>query len=335
MGFKVPTVFVVGAGAHVDYGMPTGLGLIDELQLWCYGDKTGHRHQERESLTEAILQICRPQAPITHTCDGAKLRFDDFDLELKQLVRQLLGSHHESIDALLVRMNERKVLVGSWLISTLLLRHQEQAIQIPRQDGWHRWLAKQCMLPRLGLETAWDYSNVSVITFNYDNLFQYHMRTLLRNSSEHEPDLSGLPEPIHVYGSLDIRPEWKPDTRRYFFKTTPEDINRSARRLRLAGSRQPPSDAPVDPASRIWEAKQLVFLGFAFDPENMRRLGFGGPGSPLERKLVTNSTNVYATAYDGDARMKALASEMIGGANIEWGDTKQGCADSLRAWDLR
>ncbi len=173
---KSRTVFVLGAGASIPYGFPSGAELRQEIcdQTLKPGDS---RHD--------ILMDC-------------KFTF----AEVKQFRIALARSWASSIDMFLAtRLDCQKV--GKAAIALTIAKYEiENNLFFAQPSGdWLRFLWSLLHTPRVD---DFPSDRVSFITFNYDRTLEH----ALLNGLEHAYQLAGsallarMPRIVHVYGSL-------------------------------------------------------------------------------------------------------------------------------------
>ncbi|MBL9032115.1 MAG: hypothetical protein JNM80_10470 [Phycisphaerae bacterium] len=246
------TTIVVGAGASVPFGLPTSSGL------------------------KALIVENPPDPPRDF------LSYPTFDQ--KVAMEQSLGWSKERFAEELSRSGDATVdawlgshpsawarRYGTFAIAATLLPFEVGLYGDPILSGdWHAWLFGQ--LKRRG---RLDSREVAVVTFNYDCLLEWALVQMLTNSLATSRDQAieqvGGWNVQHVYGAL----TWG---------VSEQDLTVLTRRprtgaefwhhhLQLADDRERLENTGY--RERVWKADQLIFLGFAFDPTNLRRLGIG------------------------------------------------------------
>ncbi|MCG8432547.1 MAG: hypothetical protein MJA83_00775, partial [Gammaproteobacteria bacterium] len=120
------------------------------------------------------------------------------------------------------------------------------------------------------------FENVSFITFNYDRCIEHHLFHALQNyyvlSESEAAELLGSLEIHHPYGQVGDLP-WQSGNRVPFGqKCSAEDLLAISRRVKTY------TEQVDDPAilkkmrKMMHEAEVVVFLGFAFHPQNMEMI---------------------------------------------------------------
>jgi hypothetical protein len=337
MGFAKKTVFVIGAGAHVNYGMPTGPELISDLRTWCYSQSSDAEREAAGRVDDALTLVCRKVKGDAHWC-SSNVPTGDYDHELdtiKDFVRQLTGSPHDSIDSMLAAAKSHESL-GKWIISALILRSESRALLVPGVPGWHRWFVQRCTpaVDSSQPNPVWNFQNCSIVTFNYDRLFEMHVNTLTRNWSDCDSAATGIPKPLHVYGDVQGTPRWVSQLRRFSSSPTMYDTFQSGNAIKIADGRSADDDHFKKVKDSLRGAEQVVFLGFAFDAANLLRLGLGGNDGGESSTPLNPNAKVFATAYQQDRDMVRRAQDGLGAFEINWGKTGQGCFECLKSWDI-
>ncbi len=159
------SVLVLGAGASVPYGFPTGNVLknwICDLRnhrgsdLGFYGSEINADYQRRKRVFEALKQLGIPEA------------------EIENLGRMLAESKLPSIDRLVFHCGKEIGDVARLLIAAFLLDSESEiALQNPRAEGdWFSPLWSSLTAGRKSIsEVVTD--KLAVFTFNYDRSLEW------------------------------------------------------------------------------------------------------------------------------------------------------------------
>jgi hypothetical protein len=266
------TIFVLGAGAHCPYGFPDGSGLMKQM----IAELPISSEYDASEFSECVLGILQQTTRDTFT-------------KLVDLRRALEFSGHQSIDSFLFthRKNEIFVNAGRWLIAWLLLpqefefkfsriaperRPLEEAT--PDQD-WMSYLFRR-MLQRShdSPEAFIENNKVGFVTFNYDRTLEYCLTWKMHHSF---PGLSMVDAwefvkripIIHVYGSLG---QFDPRSVEFPSDRYPTTIKERASGIRLMYEERDDESALEKFKEVVAGASKVVFLGFGFDPDNIRVL---------------------------------------------------------------
>jgi hypothetical protein len=124
---------------------------------------------------------------------------------------------------------------------------------------------------------------LSVITFNYDRVFEYFLHYGLRSSYNlsvaEAVDLGAVIPVIHVHGRLGA-PIWEdaPDARDFDPLLMASQVKAVAEQLRIVHEIGVPDDAGFKHArAEIESAYRIVFLGFGYHHLNVERLQLHQP----------------------------------------------------------
>lgn len=290
---SIPTVLVLGAGASTHLGFPLGIGLVDQIV-----------------------------EPILH--DKGNIRLADSswrDAEVVRFLRRLQMSMHWSIDSFLATCDASEQEIGKFLIAKKICEHEVNLHrQAPSNWGWYRHLLDSAFNADSG-----DYSGnqLEVITFNYDRSLEFFLLGVLRARYPSE-SLALLTERSktlrihHVYGSLGETPV--PVDIKKFREDDFLRMSRSIRTIHESESSKPGNAWGADEMREKFEAaSRIVFLGFGFHPENLRRLGFcSDQPISLAGKEVLAATNTAARNLAVKTMMNRVAEVGLREPEMKW-----------------
>jgi len=226
----------------------------------------------------------------------------------------LRRSAQASIDAFLERRPDFREL-GKLLIAANILRCEREGPFFGTEDHWYPMLADKLDDP---FDTL-DFSNTAIVTFNSDRSLEQFLFQCLCNRHNKGPDdvataLSRL-RIIHVYGQLGPLDWLVTGGRKYS-----PDLNANAVRLAAQGIQiiaEGRDDSPELRQAReaIEGAEYVIFLGMAYHPDNMRRLGFplkngagkkiSGSGYLLTRSEAEHFRHIYSINQIGSDNAKS------------------------------
>ena len=257
------TVFVLGAGASKPYGFPLGQELADEMIRLLNPNPTDN------------------QPRVTAVVRAADCKVSD----LVSFLNDLRDSQVESVDAFLEHRPDL-VPVGKHAIAAMLLfaECQHGLRDCKREQNWYQYLLKM-LNPSFD---AFHENQLSIITYNYDrSLEEFLFKALrVREVGSHSPEdwaarLKECLPIVHLHGQLG---GYEPFVGRAANAHVPYGEWRDGGFVAKAGDAirviHESFDLDADPVFQkaykmISEAKHLFFIGFGYDPINLKRLRLG------------------------------------------------------------
>jgi len=249
---RLETVFVLGAGASLAYGYPTGADLA-------------------RFLAKLHLQADSP-------LEGRRSEVETFCNELR-----LSGC--DSIDTFLENRDDLRDIGLAWLlerIGELEFTYKENPFSTKEddlRDHWYKYMFNRLIPDGMKFEHV-AALGVTFVTFNYDRSLEHFWHTALQHrfntSSDAARDAQEAYFPvIHVYGDVGPLP-WQTGAddigRPYGCRWTPSVHARCCERIALITDGSPRSGPIVRARTAIINAKAIFFLGFGYHRTNMKRL---------------------------------------------------------------
>jgi hypothetical protein len=271
----VPTLLVLGAGASIPCGYPSGIVLRDEL-----------RELARVKESSKIYKVLEPS--------GFSLSaIHDFGQSFRD-------SGINSIDAFVDRRKEYEQIAKLCIAREIASREEWAFLYPPTgSDDWYGYLWNRMME---GASSAAELARnaISIVTFNYDRSLEAFLFTSIRNTFGLSD--SGAFDTVrklsieHMYGHVGTVWSDGNDTFFPYFHARSND-DRRAYRAAAEGIHLMPGvrdDIPSFDKAREWfrNAERVCFLGFGFDSLNCRRLSF-----TKEITAHNRSPRVFATTY--------------------------------------
>jgi hypothetical protein len=290
---KEETLFILGAGAHFPYDMPLGGELAQQLVM-----------QLPAKMPKMNLSGPPKVSEFSHICaelysgKGPLMSRGSYNL-LPQMVKfrnALDGAAQQSIDDFLRTYHDEPGFpeIGRLGIAYLLMktefRYNWSRSTVNLKGDWLTGLFQQMHRGNSTVDEFLANNNVHFVTFNYDrtleNFFYLRILHTYNLTPEKAFEALGKIEIKHVYGSLgpyDHNQRNKTDFVNADYKQAAEGIQL------MFDVRQKETDEIIR-AQRLYfdHCKHIVFLGFAFDEQNIKTL-------KLNRQR--QETTVYATRY--------------------------------------
>jgi hypothetical protein len=286
------TVLVLGAGASMPYGFPSGRELFFIIKKGLNIFTQGKRIVWEKLRTLGIK-----------------------DKEIIDFRSALNYADSPSVDAFLEHRSEFSE-VGKLSIALILIPYEDER-RLFNIDGsadmpssWYRYLmdklnAKDC--------DEFKYNKLSVITFNYDRSWEHYLFTALKNrygitDDECTESLSFIPI-IHVHGSLGSLPWQASNYSRPYEKTNDlSEIQKASKQIIVMSEKEEYASVFHTVFKLMEKASKIYFLGFGYHNTNLRRLGILN---------LSNKANKFGTSVGiGNAEWRSISDT--------WGITFKG-----------
>lgn len=245
---KTNTTLVLGAGASIAMGYPTGAGLRSKILELTSGERMEF------SIRAGLMTSTNPS--------------------LYELVDAFRKSQMYSIDAFLSRRPEFTD-IGKMAIAAVLLECEKTALldSCEHPDGWLQYLWNQFGAANWD---ELDFSSLRIVTFNYDRVLEHYLLQAIqyahgKTQNEALSKLASL-QVVHVYGSLGATLPNRAGYLNYGYGIENGAPAIVAKSLQVIPEGR--NDSATITAARghlIW-ANRIGFLGFGFDSLNMERL---------------------------------------------------------------
>ena len=253
---KTATTFVLGAGASMPYGFPSGQSLAN-IVCSSVSDRNNH-----VSCIVRGVTGCGSTDP-------------------EELAREFRNTGLYSIDAFLHRRPAFSKLGKALIAAALIPLEREDALfRAPDEHDWYRYLLNHILPPTI---TEFSENNLRVVTFNFDRSFERRLFLTLRATYNLDDAAAAAAtntvEIVHVHGQLGA-PSWLTGAGRAYRGSTPvselvteEDVAACASQIHLISDELEES-LPVTRARQILreESVRVCFLGFGYHPINLARL---------------------------------------------------------------
>jgi hypothetical protein len=241
-------VLVLGAGASMPFGFPSGVDLKAEIT-------------ERLVRRDPWHSVLMSDFGSTHT--------EDFRTALLKSGKQL-------VDAFLEHRTTFLDVGKAAIPCALLPREVEESLFIRRKESWYDYFFK-----KLNAQfEEFSHNSVSVLTFNYDRSLEHYLFTALKKSYGKTPEecagvLRSLPI-VHLYGQLGELP-WSNDGQGNDRVPFGADVSRASLHLAAKGIKIIHEDIAGNKQFQqahklLGEADLICCIGFGYDETNMQRL---------------------------------------------------------------
>lgn len=247
------TTLILGAGASMDYGYPNGSQLIKDVVL-----------MDPSQYTQAPNQID----------------------EIRKAQDRLKRSQADSIDYFFSLNDENKLSLKPAMLLKILDYENEELLFKLNEQHWYQKFFNKIISNDLK-KTKDNFQRLKIITFNYDRSLEHFLLNMImtRIGQDRKAALNTLAslEIIHVYGRVHaFQHENNPTMQmpidygaRLNINTQPSFINScyeiARNHLRTCFDSSELHQKSLD---IIASSKNILFLGFAYHPENMKCLGF-------------------------------------------------------------
>jgi hypothetical protein len=263
------TVLVLGAGASIPYGFPSGLEL-------------------KRMIVDEVRR------PIGGLADSKRFwPFKSWE-ERKQFADDLAESGSTSIDRFLEHRDDRYLEIGKVLIARALIQKERTSrlywrtsspSHLPLERDWYCYLLSNLLsgwssTPKPDTAEPSQPNSLTVVTLNYDRSLEHYLHNSLQRGlgwslAEVTKWLEGVTF-IHPYGTLGKLP-WQgfshAETREYENTRDPGIERKAANQLRILSKEREVSELGFEEAYAVLKkAHRVIVLGFGFDFDNVERL---------------------------------------------------------------
>ena len=240
-------VLILGAGASIPFGFPSGVGLYKEVLAL-----------PQNSAEEQLLRACG-------------LTYEHCEL-FKDNLRH---SGRTSVDAFLETRPDL-IRVGKPLMALALIKHEHtSALFAPEKKGenWYDYLFEKMLTPHID---RFGNNKISFITYNYDRSLEMYLGTALEAAYGAPMDdiakqLSRI-RIIHLHGKMGNLPFEDGPNRPYSAELTEESFRIGYGGIKIIHEsidREPQFEQAHELLS---EAQIVCFLGFGYHETNVNRL---------------------------------------------------------------
>ncbi|WP_428414538.1 hypothetical protein [Pararhizobium sp.] len=292
--FKSDTVFVIGAGASQEFGLPVGSVLMDTIKTNC------DFNYQRGTLKSGCVEIFRHYEKIYDTYDDDQVAEFNKRLQASHQIRDGIESA-DSIDEYIFRYSENPIIaeVGKLQIA-YAISLAESDCMLSAKKGFgensidsvnHTWIWAFMKALINGVKAS-EVENIgrtiTIICFNYDRCIEHYLEFALMRSfhgmnREEARGIVSSIKIIHPYGSIGDLATFPFGCEDRFARMA-ENVTTWSETIR-------DPETVSDMARAIRYARRIVFMGFAFANQNMQLMS----ANPKEKNY--NGPRVYSTGY--------------------------------------
>ncbi|MGO8061310.1 hypothetical protein ACC716_24295 [Rhizobium johnstonii] len=274
--FKRKTVFIVGAGASKEVGLPVGDELKNSIagKLKIRFDDGYNQSSGDKKIFEALRLIVNERGgrDINPLCQSGRIIASAMPQAIS--IDNFLHTHANDADI---------VLMGKLGIAASILE-AERSSKICAKEGVmdfgshpHIWHNTFCKMLAEGVQLG-DldkiFDNVAFITFNYDRCIEHYISYWLENyfriSADHAQNLTRKLKVFHPYGQVGRLP-WQGggNSVGYGTELSSRTLPQIANQIRTFTERVD-DDAMLDEMrGYIADAEQIIYLGFSYGQMNI------------------------------------------------------------------
>ena len=321
--FDQPTTIIVGAGASLDFGLPSGPALWETVCRKIVGAYDGILEQQRGYFSPADALRLVAQSSLSASALVRSLHPDSANavVQLRELAETVSKSDvYYSVDDFLLdnpSMTESiKAVVTAHLAGTLYTKAHRRWIRKPELiDKLHNssgttvlnWIRMFVGLCRSFLRRNSVRSKVVIVNFNYDRLMETVMRVLWERSEASFPEFDKCFSFVYPHGAFSDLPEEIDDPERWVLK--------QASSIGFAGGE---ANHPGLVARKALDDSRTIFMiGFSCSAANASLLGLTRAQAP----------RIYYQNFEHrDVRLSRVMANL--GAPVHSADPR-GCADLI------
>lgn len=336
--FKNKIVFVIGAGASFEVDIPISVGLIPQIsRLLDIRFENGYHKVSGDDLIYDALKLhannAQPQANV-----------NDY-LHKGWHIRDALPQA-TSIDNFFANNNgdEKMELCGKLAIVRAILKAEKSSLlyfdqrkrnaQINFSGISKSWYPRFWQLLILGIHVSQIekiFSNLTLIIFNYDRCVEHFLFYSLQNyyglDEQRAAEIMQTLSVVHPYGTVGILP-WEKSGDGISFGGSPY----AKQLLKISASIKTFSERVIEKEhlkkmqSALTEAENVIFLGFAYHPQNLDLIK---PLGALKKRMIFG-TGVGITASEQQLNFAKLEERGFGFKKHIQIHLEKNCADLFK-----
>lgn len=309
------TVFIVGAGASKELGLPVGSELSSLISAMC-DIKLDQWGRPENPGARMLLDSMNRQS------EGDRSKVDGWRLAMHQIRNAL--PFKDSIDAVIDQYHSKPEIaeIGKFLIAKLIIDAEAKSKLAPDRDGrsnpdlsradntWLRSFSRMLFegLRKEKLDEIGE--NVSVICFNYDRCIERYLSHAVAQTYglgiEEAVEVAARVRIIHAYGSLGALPGWPVPQSAAMSVPFGGDGHNAWQVAQNIQTFSESVDGETDELIKdaVLKGEQYVYLGLSFGRQNMQLLGANLRQSRLnERPAYASGLGQYEQGLSAICRL--------------------------------
>jgi hypothetical protein len=289
--FRSKTLFVLGAGASFEAGLPTGELLKEQIasKIDIRFDTWGDKQEYGDQQVWRVMTQVADQKGKTHQqfLDQAKQLKAAMPLAIS--IDNLLDAHRgDEIAEVCGKLGIVKCIQEAESRSKLFIDHNSTPYNFNRiQGAWYPEFSRVVTegVARSELEDI--FSNVSIISFNYDRCFEhfiYHaLQTYYGVTEDESKEAIKKLKIFHPYGQIGKLPWQEGSLPIHKFGDERINLLDVFKQIKTFNERVREEEEILKIRQAVQEAELIVFLGFAFHKQNLELLN---PSTKCNAKRV-------------------------------------------------
>jgi len=268
-------VLILGAGASMPFGQPSGKQLIKQITgSLIFSPKRILRPSTGSGLGSLVPDIEIDNSQTDNRLLAMMIDYGFTYEQVENFRESLMNSQINSVDAFLEHRTEF-IEIGKMAIAyNIIEREKLSEVRFKEQPDWYQYLWNKLVnkLP------AFPRNNISIITFNYDRTFEYFLynafKSLYGLSDNESLSYLNKVEILHLHGTLGSLP-WQTNEPKVKFGEDIKDHGRLAKiseSIKIIHENVANSFEFKKAFELINNSSKVHFLGFGYHPTNLERL---------------------------------------------------------------
>jgi hypothetical protein len=284
--FSDPVVFVLGAGASAEYGLPTGVRLRNDIAKalrfqFNFSRLESGSHQLLDHLRQRFGNQTNPYTKAGNELAGTMGTFPSVDEALHYFSNreEILYLGKIAIVHEILRAEQSSKLYGS-----------EWNPIDPGENGWIFHFLSMALSVLQKEQTGNAFDAVTLINFNYDRVVEHFLYNAFQSqcglTRTQSQEIVSKMNIIRPYGSIGPL-EWQEKGGTGYGDTSQPDFGRLSASIRTYTEEAHGDGSTQKIASALNRAKLTLFLGFGYHRQNMNLLQADTPSDTSRYTFAT------------------------------------------------